>query len=101
MLLGRVCKARQSPMLSKGSAVNEAGTWEEGCRSYLGRPAMNVSKPDKQGREARLDWQESAEAIVPDNREGLNVKQRAMLGISRDDVRKQNSSKRTPRKREW
>lgn len=32
-------------MLSRDGVVNEAGTWEEGYRSYLGRSAVTLVTP--------------------------------------------------------
>jgi hypothetical protein len=44
----------------------------EGLRSYPGRPGGRPEGSPR--REARLSRQESAEAIVPEDREGPNIK---------------------------
>src|SRR3990172_9576398 len=59
----------------------------QGCResqrSYLGRPVVRLqSNPD---REVRLRRQGSAEAIVPSNREGLNIERMSTTSSSRDE----------------
>lgn len=42
MLVGRVCKTKRSPKLSKTGGVNVADIWNEGERSYLGRSHEHV-----------------------------------------------------------